>query len=85
MPSDRRLCVAIGYRRLIRSYTCALQTSLAHRVARWGLHALGPDVPLRASYPLYKALAESRNLVPWGFAWYQQNAFGYRKARKEVA
>jgi len=79
--NSRNLCVAIGYKRLIRSYTCALQTSLAHRVACWGIHALGPDVPLRASYPLYRALAESRNLVPWGFGWYQQNAFGYRKAR----
>ena len=79
------LCVAIGYKRLIRSYTCALQNDLAHRVACWGIHALGPDVPLRASYPLYRAIAESRGLVPWGWGWYQQNAFGYRKPRSERA
>jgi hypothetical protein len=80
--TERRLVVAIGYRRLLRSHAAALNISLAQRVARWGLHALGPDAPLRESYPLYRALAYARGLSPWGFPWYQANAFGRRGSGK---
>jgi hypothetical protein len=69
------LSLAVGYRRLKRSYARALNVSLARMVSRWALRALGPDVPLRQSYPLYRQLAIARNVDPWGFAWYQTHAY----------
>jgi hypothetical protein len=82
---DAYLAVAIGYRRLKRSYSRALNLALAQGVSRWALHALGPDAPLRESYPLYRRLAEARGVEPWGFTWYQTHAYGGVVHPKEPA
>lgn len=70
------LAIAIGYRRLKVSYARALNLALAQGVSRWALRALGPDAPLRESYPLYRRLAEAQGITPWGFVWYQTHAYG---------
>ena len=70
------LAIAIGYRRLKVSYARALNLALAQGVSRWALKALGPDAPLRESYPLYRRLAEAQGVEPWGFVWYQTHAYG---------
>jgi len=53
-----------------------MNVAIAQGVSRWALHALGPDAPLRESYPLYVRLAEARAVEPWGFVWYQTHAYG---------
>lgn len=73
--------IAIGYHRLKRSHSRASNVALAQIVSRWALHALGPDAPLRESYPLYFSLAEARGIVPWGFVWYQTHAYGGNVAK----
>ena len=73
--TNEYLAIAIGFRRLRVSYARALNLALALGVSRWALKALGPDAPLRESYPLYRRLAEARGITPWGFVWYQTHAY----------
>jgi len=68
--------ISIGLRRLRLSHARAKNLSLAQGVSRWALRALGPDTPLRNSYPLYVRLAEACGVKPWGFVWYQTHAYG---------
>lgn len=56
--------------------------TLANRVARWTLRAMGPDTPLLYSYPFYREMAVVRGLKPWSYRQYRRHAWGYEsKAR----
>lgn len=74
--AEKPLSIAIGFRRLKLSHARAMNLKLAQLVSRWALHALGPDTPLRNSYPLYASLARASKVEPWGFVWFQTHAYG---------
>jgi hypothetical protein len=73
--TEAPLAIAMGYHRMKRSYSRALNLALARGVSRWALHALGPDTPLTKSYPFYRALAIARDVEPWSFVWFQSHCY----------
>lgn len=82
--SQTKRFISISRTQLISIGQSHENRTLASRVARWTLRAMGPDTPLVFSYPLYREMAAVRGLKPWSYRQYRRHAWGYESRARGV-